>query len=399
MPGTPPILHWLLEDAAAAAPDRPAIELQGMESTYRDLDQQSNQLAQLVSDLGAEPGDTALVFLPNRIEFVWLLFGLAKAGVIAALVDTEYRGEGLEHLISSSDADIAFVDADLLETFDTGVSGIADPPEELVIVGTSGTDDPPEGVHTHGRLGNLMTDHPVDRPVAAQSVEPSDTLHLVHTSGTTGLPKWCRLSHAALVHQSRYWADIVGIRADDRVMNPLPLYHLNPLCLALYPAVSKRATVVLSEEFSASRFWDRVREHDVTVLMLIFSVVDILLNQDVDDDRNDIRVMFPPNREFLDRFDIPAAAGLYGSTETAGALTGRRFSRPFPDTDEALSQLAGWARPDVEICILDEDDERVPQGEIGEIACRPAKPDRLFDEYYNMPEETIAAIRNLWYHT
>jgi crotonobetaine/carnitine-CoA ligase len=395
------LLHHLLEDAANDVPNKSAVELGECGYTYRALNRRANRVAHAVADVGVEPGDTVLVVLPNCLEYVSVLFGLAKAGAVGALVDTEYRGDGLRHLVRFSDADVVVVGDGLLDPVLGAIEAVDDDQAELVTVasGDGGNPSVPAWMTHHGSLAALTDGRSAEQPAAAGEVDPSDPLCLVHTSGTTGLPKWCRLSHAAIVHQTRFWAETMGIRADDRVFNPLPLYHLNPLALALYPAISARATAILAEEFYASRFWSQVTAADVSVIVVIFSVVDILTNRDEASPEHDVRVMFPPDRDFLDRFEIPEAAGLYGSTETAGAIAGRRFSRPFPETEEALSQLAGPPRPDLDVAIVDEGDERVPAGEVGEIVVRPEKPDRLFDQYHNAPEQTVAAWRNLWYHS
>jgi crotonobetaine/carnitine-CoA ligase len=159
-----------------------------------------------------------------------------------------------------------------------------------------------------------------------------------------------------------------------------------------------RGTCVLHDRFSASRFWDICRDEGVTAFNFMGALVLMLFKQpERDDDAdNPVRLAYgaPAPVAVLERFEQRFGMQLievYGSTELGACLESRPSSRRIGS--------CGRAAPQYEVEIHDENDNPLPPGLEGEIVVRPREPFSMVQEYWGMPEATLAAFRNLWFHT
>ena len=142
----------------------------------------------------------------------------------------------------------------------------------------------------------------------------------MHTSGTTGLPKFCAQTHDYFARLAAAMAGALDLTAADRVLAPLPLFHINPMGYGIITALLTGADALTVGRFSASGFWPAVVAERVTVLILHAPPVEILKRATTAADAagHRVRTMFYADREFLHRFGIPAAVSGYGSTEAGG---------------------------------------------------------------------------------
>jgi crotonobetaine/carnitine-CoA ligase len=156
--------------------------------------------------------------------------------------------------------------------------------------------------------------------------------------------------------------------------------------------------VVFEPRFSASGFWSSMRASGATVVYLLGAMVPILLAQPAGPGERDhrVRVGLGPGvpesagRAFLERTGVRLLEG-YGSTETNFAIA----TAP----DSPRGGVMGWLRPGFEARVADEDDVPLPNGEAGELLLRADEPHAFASGYFNMPEKTVEAWRNLWFHT
>ncbi|MEO7070565.1 MAG: class I adenylate-forming enzyme family protein, partial [Nostocoides sp.] len=170
----------------------------------------------------------------------------------------------------------------------------------------------------------------------------------MHTSGTTGLPKLCAQTHDYFVRLATAMAGALDLTSADRVLAPLPLFHINPMGYGVVTALLTGADALTVETFSASRFWPAVVDHRVTVLVLHAPPVEILKKATTADTAagHRVRTMFYADRGFLQQFGIPDAVSGYGSTEAGGVshLKRWRVSDTLPDD---ASRHGGPARDDI----------------------------------------------------
>ncbi len=147
-----------------------------------------------------------------------------------------------------------------------------------------------------------------------------DVASYMHTSGTTGQPKFCAQSHDYFSRLAGAMSTALDLHAGDRVLAPLPLFHINPMGYGLVTALLAGADALTVRRFSAGGFWPVVLEHRVSVLVLHAPPVEILkrATTSADAQGHSVRTMFYADGDFLRQFAVPAAVSGYGSTEAGG---------------------------------------------------------------------------------
>jgi carnitine-CoA ligase len=178
---------------------------------------------------------------------------------------------------------------------------------------------------------------------------PFDVVSYMHTSGTTGLPKFCIQTHDYFGRLAAAMAEALDLTPNDRVLAPLPLFHINPMGYGIITALLTGADALTVPKFSARSFWPSVVSQQVTVLILHAPPVEILKRSTTgaDADGHRVRTMFYADAEFLRRFGVPAAVSGYGSTEAGGVSHLRRWSAT-DDIPADASRHGGPGRADIE---------------------------------------------------
>lgn len=234
------------------------------------------------------------------------------------------------------------------------------------------------------------------------AVSPQDLASVLFTSGTTGPSKGVAMPHAQMYFFADECVSLVRLTSQDAWMTVTPLFHGNAQFMAAYPTIVAGARLVLRSRFSASRWVDQLRESRVTVTNFIGVMMDFVYKQEErpDDADNPLRAVFaaPTASTILEpmrrRFGIEAFVEVFGLTETsAPILSPYGAARP--------AGAAGLAADEwFDVRLVDPDtDEEVPVGEIGELVIRPRHPFTCSMGYFNMPDKTVEAWRNLWFHT
>jgi crotonobetaine/carnitine-CoA ligase len=188
------------------------------------------------------------------------------------------------------------------------------------------------------------------------------------------------------------------LRPDDVLYSPFPLFHLDAAVLTVIPALVLGTTAALAERFSVSRFWDDIRTFGATVFDFMGATLTMLHKAPPrpDDADNPARLAWGvPVPEFAPAFEARFGLRLveaYGSTDAGVPIYQPLHAPRRPGS-------CGRAIAAYDVRLLDERDADVPVGEVGEIALRPNEPSLMADGYLGMPAETLAARRNLWFHT
>jgi len=238
------------------------------------------------------------------------------------------------------------------------------------------------------------------RPPPFRPPQPGDPMNIIYTSGTTGPAKGAVLPQAFPIEQARIKIEQWGLGADDVMFSALPLYHVNARFSTLGTALVVDGRAALVSRFSASTFWDQVRAAGATEVGVVGAVSSILLRQEPgpDDRDHSVRMMhgaagIPMDRraDFEDRFGLRLVTG-FAMTETG------HFSTTGPD-DPMRYKASGRPVPQYEAAVVDTDDNEVPPGTVGELVVRPRRPGVMMTGYHRQPEATLAAFRNLWFHT
>ena len=210
------------------------------------------------------------------------------------------------------------------------------------------------------------------------------------------------MPHSQMYFFGQEVVSLTRLTSDDTYLTCTPLFHGNAQFMAAYPAFVAGAAVVVRPKFSASRWVDHLRENNVTVTNLIGVMMDFVWKAAPrpDDTDNSLRCVYSAPtassvlKQFMARFDIEAFVDAFGLTETCAPILS-------PYGEIRPPGAAGLVASDwFEIRLVDpETDREVPTGEIGELVVRYKQPWTCSLGYYGMPEKTVEAWRNLWFHT
>ena len=384
------VIGQLLRQRAEQDPERPLLHIGSLDQNLGDFNRAVNRMAGLLADLGVGPGIKVALMLPNSTEFLWAWFACAKLGAVYVPINTDYKGDILHYQLAKADVSHLIIDGTWLDRITPIIEALPrlrgvvmrgesefSPHLELPVVPTTAADS--------------FADREPD-----VTVRYTDPHAISFTSGTTGPSKGVLASNCHVATFALDWIRCVGLTSEDRLHSCLPMFHAIATWLGFLPVLMTGASMVASQRFSASRFWDEVRAADATIVHGIFSMVPILLKQPPrpEDATQPARRFYIGQRNdaFEARFNCRIIE-VFGSTET-GIVTYT------PLDEERRTGSCGRANQDsFEVTLLDDEDNEVPTGTVGEIAVRPRQPFSMLTEYYNMPDESLVAFRNLWFHT
>jgi carnitine-CoA ligase len=203
--------------------------------------------------------------------------------------------------------------------------------------------------------------------------------------------------HAQYFWWAVYTGQLLGVRENDVLMTTLPIFHTNALG-TFFQALLNGATLVFEPRFSASGFISALARHNATVTYVLGAMVPILLAQAPSsaDRTHSVRIALAPavpahfHAQFTERFGFGLLDG-YGSTET-NCIMGAPLAEQRPGMMGRL--LSGFSAR-----VVDSHDNEVADGEAGELMLRADEPFAFATGYFGMPEKTVEAWRNLWFHT
>lgn len=407
---TPPVCASLgdeLRQAAAEVPDKVFIRMLHGEWTYRQVDVETDLLAHGLMRQGVGRGQNVTLMLPNCIEFAMTWFALSKLGAVTAPVNTSFRGAVLASAINLVRSRLVLVHASLLAPLQEILPELATV-EKIVVVGEAPLSPPLPSSFlptTPAIAGRPLLAYAALRDFASQeSLAPSLAISfselslLLYTSGTTGRSKAAMISHRFVLGQASLVIQGLGLRHDDVLYCPYPMFHLDAAVMTIAPALLLRSVAAIGEKFSVSRYWDEVRALGATVFDFMGATLTMLWKQppQPNDRDNPARlgwgVPLPAwAPQFEERFGCRLVE-LYGSTE-AGAMIYTPLDAP------RRPGSCGQPIGPFEVQLVDDDGVAVPAGVAGELVIRATAPSMLMEGYFGMPDETLKAFRHGWFHT
>ena len=385
-----PSLAAELRQAAADAPERPFLRLREGEWTFRAVDEESDRLAAGLHALGVRRGEVVSLLLPNCIEFALVWFALAKLGAVAAPVNTSFRGAALAHAVDLVQSRLLVTHASLHDALAEVRSGL----RSIGTVVSAGGTPLPGGV----AYEQLRTMAAQAAPAPQPDIAFSELCLLLYTSGSTGRAKAAMISHRFVLAHAQLTIQGLGLRADDVLYCPYPMFHLDAAVMTIAPALLLRGVAAIGERFSVSRYWDEVRDFRATVFDFMGATLTMLWKQPPSPRDREHRarlgwgVPLPAwAPQFEQRFGCRLVE-LYGLTESGAML----FT---PQDEPRRPGSCGKAFGPFALRLLDEQGFEAAIGEPGELAIRPLEPSLTMQGYWGMPEATLEAFRDLWFHT
>lgn len=409
----------------------------GKKLTYQQFNQLANSIGHSLLKKGIKKGDRISVFLRNPYITTIVMFGIWKCGAIFSPINFNYRGKLLSYQLNDTEAKLLITERSMVPILNEVTLEI----DEMTAV----VHNPLEGDHDFiPEVAELPLDPKfqecsLERCLQGDTVNLNieinywDTANIIYTSGTTGPAKG--------VVQSHRWINGYTLRMrlfmtqEDVVYNDLPLYHVGGAFANIAKAAYAGCTVAIWDKFSPSQFWERIKLSGASMAILLDVMIPWLMSaapSEVDQMNTLNKVHMQPlpkyHHEVAKRFGIEIVSAGFGQTESGNPLAGmileqregegtpkhlhkgmkrtemikrcETFNIPLIDGKEPLDKgFMGKPTLYFDVVVLDENDKEVEVGKVGQIAFRPKVPHLILAEYYNKPQSTAKAFKNLWFHT
>ncbi len=308
-PDRPVSIGLMLEKLAENHGDDCALLFDGKRWSYREFNSWANRHAHVLRHHGVKSGEAVAILMENRPEVLAAVAGTVKLGGIAGMLNHNQRGETLMHSLRLTKARVLIVGEECREAFASLPLG-ADAPTVLW--------------DTDASLRSELARASTANPMETQSVLLRQPCFYIFTSGTTGLPKASVMTHYRWLRGGVGLGELtLRLTRDDVMYCPLPLYHNNALTVSWGAVVGAGAALALGRKFSASRFWDEIRQYDATAFCYIGELCRYLLNQPPSpkDKQHRVRMMIGNGLRaeiwdaFVTRFGIERVFEFYGASE------------------------------------------------------------------------------------
>ena len=391
-----------LRAAADRFADDEALVDEGRRLTFAELASAAEEAARAFVASGVEPGDRVAIWAPNSAPWIIAAFGVYLAGAVLVPLNTRYKGEEAGHVLRTSQAKLLLLTTDFVGTsylaLLEGVAGL-DAIEEIVVIDGPVPDDRVSWSAFLQRAASVDAAAIAEREAA---IRPDDTCDIIFTSGTTGAPKGAMLCHGASVDTYVAWSELVGLRRGDRYLLVYPLFHTAGLKSVVLASVLTGATIVPEPVFDVPTVMKRVADERITMLPGPPTVFQSILNDPAlpSFDLSSLRLsvtgaaVVPVSivKRMREELKFETVVTGYGLTETTGTVSMCRHDDP-PDV---IAETVGRPLPGVEVRVVDDDGNDVPQGQPGELLVRGFN---LMKGYFNDPVATAAAVVDGWLHT
>jgi len=390
-------LHDYLDYQAREHPDKDFAIFGDRRMTYAEALREANRVANAFVATGLEVGDRVALLAKNCIEYVLLFYGASKAGVV--LVPLNYRLAPPEwaYIINDAGARMLIAAGAYMQPIDGIRHELRGVRRFIAIAG-----DGAEGWDDYDAWHRGQPAEPPDRLITEQQ-----DVYQMYTSGTTGRPKGAVLTHSAVTANLEQITLEISAAPGERDLIVAPLYHA-AAAISSFAAVVWGGCLYIHEDFNPVDVVRALSEEGVVVTTLVPAMIQACLvyvpdihERSFDSLRTIVYGASPIAEETLRKAAAVFKCDFiqaYGMTETTAVLTfllpadHRRALKDRPD----LLLSAGRPVVGTELKIVDEDDNTLPPGHIGEICGRGPQ---LMRGYWNLPEESAQALRGGWMHT
>ena len=382
-----PSVGHLLEDAAKISGNKVLFIYEDQKLSFVEVNNKVNQMANALKKIGVGKNDKVSVMLPNGFEFPITWLALAKLGAVMVPTNINYKEHDLEYILNDSQASAMVIHFDhlpLLETVKPKTPGL----QHVVVFG-----DTPGNYHSYQDIIDNAAE-----TFAIENVDESDLLNIQYTSGTTGFPKGCMLTHRYWIQLGKLLCEFFQADSDDVDLTAQPFYYMDPQWNTIVCLIMGMSLVIM-HRFSPSKFWQTVKEHNVTWFYVLGTMPFYLLNLEPNpelEQNHNLKfvicsgIMPQYHETFEKRWNVPWREG-FGMTET-----GVDLAIPLEDTQCVGTGAMGKPVSTKEAKVIDEEGHEVPDGEVGELVMR-GEPMML--GYWNKPEATEAFFAGGWAHT
>ena len=379
---------WAMISAAAARnPDGEALVCGGRRMTWREVAQQSAQIAAGLRKMGVQGGDRVALLLGNRIEFVLALFGAAHLGAVTVLLSTRQQKPEIAYVLTDCGAKLLIHEAALADR-------LPDPRDVPDLAHRIAVDDEA----SLSQFSGLVESGPEPAPA---DVGEEDTAMILYTSGTTGRPKGAMLAHCNIIHSAMVYEACMELTQADRSIAAVPLAHVTGVVANIMSMARCAGTLIIVAEFKAADYLKVAARERVTQTVMVPAMYNLCLLQ-ADFDSYDLSAWriggyggAPMPIATIEKLAVKVPGlkliNAYGSTETTSPST----IMP-PELTAAHIDSVGLPCPGAEIVVMDAGGRELPRGEIGEIWIRSGS---VIKGYWNNPKATAESFTAGFWHS
>src|ERR1043166_777799 len=393
-------IYELLAARVAQAPDKIFLfaESDGREFTYAEFAAAVDRAASLLAASDIGKGDVVSLLMPNSAEYIIAYFACWKIGALAGPVNSLLKEHEIEFVMNNSEAKAILVHSEFQPTIETIRTGL---PHLRVIVSFDDEAEATRPCQKPDRQGGPLSQDALPDGRASDTISPGDDAIIIYTSGTTGKPKGCLLTHGNIIANARQISQWLRFTESDCLLTIMPLFHMNAVSVTTMSALYAGGSTVVSPKFSASKFWNIISDYKITSFGSVATMLSMLLNtypEGVPDGLKTDQLRFamcgsapvPAEviRKFEETFNCSVIEG-YGLSESTCRST---FNPP----DERRRPGSCGLPIGNEMKVVDDDDNEVADGELGEIVLRG---ENILKGYFKNPEATERAFRGGWFHT
>jgi acyl-CoA synthetase (AMP-forming)/AMP-acid ligase II len=387
----------MLTNTARSYPDRVGFIWEGRQRTYGESNRRADALAFALRDLGVGPGDRVALYLYNCPEVMEAMFATWKLGAVVVPLNAKFTADEVEYHVGDPRAGVMITGPESAQA----VHKMRDrlPTLEHVIVA---------GETTNGDIAlDGLLDAFSGQPFPTVDVDENDLAWLAYTSGTTGRPKGAMLTHKVLTFESlAALADSMRLDVEDVGMHAAPLTHGSGHNALVFTMKGCSQVIHSPAGFDVELFLEQVARHRVSALFMVPTMIKLVADHPkaAGADLSSLKwVIYGGSPMYVE--DLRKALSLFGNVfvqlfgQTESPMTGTILRAQEHVLDGPLAaRLAscGRARAGVQIRIVDEADDPVPAGEVGEICIRGGS---VMKGYWERPEETAETLRGGWLHT
>ena len=393
----------LLRQQALKYGDRTFITFEsGASLTFQDLDRKSDEFALAMKDFGIIANDRIFCVLKNSPDFLISMFGIMKAEAVFVPINTELKGFFLQHQFTNCDPKMVIVEQSLVKAF-AGLKPLVSGLSGVIISGNSGSVDLPlalQAEKTHN-FADFVVER-VDHSESDFTPSTHEICAIMYTSGTSGPSKGVLLPHGHFFSYAVGQVDGMKQTEEDIYYICMPLFHVNALNMQLLGSLMAGSAIFCVERFSTSNWLRHCIESGATLTNTLGVMTEFIFNTPETelDKEHALRLIcaVPIAKEWGEKFQERFGVKLYqafGMTESGIVFWGD------PDDEELIPGCSGYLKSDLYEAVIanPENDEVLQIGEIGELLIRPRHAGVFSSGYFQMPEKTLEAWRNLWFHT
>lgn len=361
--------------------------------TFAQTDAIVNSVARGLADLGVGRGDRVAFFANSSLDIIFLTLAVSRLGAVWIPINAEYKGEWLKVTLADSKPKVIVSDTLMLPRL---LEVLDDVPHEHLVLRDLGENPLSAGAHNFEFLKSFS-----DAPHDMSFINYGDVNAVLWTSGTTGKSKGVMQSHNVWVHTAERHSTRFATIPGDIAYNVLPLYNSASWMMTIFRTLYEGIGCANDPSFSASNFWDRTRLYNATQTFSLGAMHVYLWKQPErpDDKDNPIRTagMSPMPDDliepFCERFGITQIAQGFGQSEIGNVVAREPTNKRNPKPG-ALGNVAAT----IEVRLIDDEGNDVPDGEPGEFAVKPKKPHIMFEGYFENPEANAGAFTaDGWY--